>query len=200
MASRADRTRLDPEVRRELILDAAEDVFRSRPPAEVTFEAVADAAGVSRALVYNYFGDRSGLLAAVELRSLDRLDRTLRAALDPTRSPSEQIRPLALAYRELARTDGSTWRVLASFGGDRHPSVRAARRSRIENLAACWGGDDAARVAARTVTAMLEAAASDDDEVETDEAIDPDWAIEVVCRILAEGLEGAGIGPTALKG
>ena len=119
---------------------------------------MADAAGVSRALVYNYFGDRSGLLAAVELRSLERLDQPLQAALDPTLSPSEQLRPLARAYRDLARTDGSTWRVLATFGGDRHPSVRAARRSRIENLAACWGGDDAARVAARTVTAMLEAA------------------------------------------
>ena len=57
-------TRLDPEVRRELILDAAEEVFEPAA-AEVTFEAVADAAGVSRALVYNYFGDRSGLLAAV---------------------------------------------------------------------------------------------------------------------------------------
>ena len=83
--------------------------------------------------------------------------------------------------------------MLASFGGDRHPSVRAARRSRIENLAACWGGDEVARVAARTVTAMLEAA-SDEDEVETDEAIDPDRAIDIVCRILADGLERAGVG------
>ena len=103
----------------------------------------------------------------------------LRAALDPTRSPSEQLRPLAQAYRDLARTDGSTWRVLASFGGDRHPSVRAARRSRIENLAACWGGDEVARVAARTVTAMLEAASDEDDD--TDEAIDPDRADATSC-------------------
>jgi AcrR family transcriptional regulator len=200
MASRADRTRLDPEVRRELILDAAEEVFRNRPASEVTFEAVADAAGVSRALVYNYFGDRSGLLAAVELRSLQRLDQSLRAALDPTRSPSQQLRPLAQVYRELARTDGSTWRVLASFGGDRHPSVRAARRNRIENLAACWGGDDLARVAAQTVTAMLEAAARGDDDVDTDESIDPVWAREAVCRILEDGLERAGVGSTTFSG
>ena len=199
MASRTDRTRLDPEVRRELILDAAEEVFRSRPPSEVTFEAVADAAGVSRALVYNYFGDRSGLLAAVELRSLERLDRTLRAALDPTRSPSEQLRPLAAG---LPRAGPDRRLDVAGAGqlrGDRHPSVRAARRSRIENLAACWGGDEPARVAARTVTAMLEAA-SDEDDTETDEAIDPDRAIEVVCRILAEGLERAGVGSGALNG
>ena len=93
MASRTDRTRLDPEVRRELILDAAEEVFRSRPPSEVTFESVADAAGVSRALVYNYFGDRSGLLAAVELRSLERLDRRLRAALGSDPLPQRAAPP-----------------------------------------------------------------------------------------------------------
>ena len=87
--------------------------------------------------------------------------------------------------------------MLASFGGDRHPSVRAARRSRIENLAACWGGDEVARVAARTVTAMLEAASDEDD---TDEALDPDRAMDIVCRILADGLERAGVGSGALNG
>ena len=107
--------------------------------------------------------------------------------------PASRLRPLAEAYRALARTDGSTWRVLASFGGDRHPSVRAARRSRIENLAACWGGDELARVAARTVTAMLEAA-SDEDDTDMDDPVDPDRAIDIVCRILADGLERAGVG------
>ena len=74
MASRASHTRLDPEVRRELILDAAERVMAGRLPAEVTFEEVADAAEVSRALVYNYFRDRTGLLVALAERTLDRLD------------------------------------------------------------------------------------------------------------------------------
>src|SRR5215470_15509912 len=52
------RTRLAREERREQIVDAAAEVFQGRNPADVTFEEIADAAGVSRALVYNYFGDR----------------------------------------------------------------------------------------------------------------------------------------------
>ena len=38
---------------------------------------------MSRALVYNYFGDKGGLLAAVYLRSLRRLDEALGRAVDP---------------------------------------------------------------------------------------------------------------------
>ena len=64
-ASHRPRTRLDPEIRREQIVEAAEQVFHGRDPSEVTFEEIAEAAGVSRALVYNYFGDKGGLIAAV---------------------------------------------------------------------------------------------------------------------------------------
>ena len=39
----AARTRLEPSVRRELILDAAERVLADRMPSEVTFEEIADA-------------------------------------------------------------------------------------------------------------------------------------------------------------
>ncbi len=78
------RTRLDPEVRREQIIDAAEAVFAGREANEVTLEEIAEAAGVSRALVYNYFGDKSGVIAAVYLRSFDRLDAQLATALDRT--------------------------------------------------------------------------------------------------------------------
>ena len=51
-------TRLDPAVRRTQIIEAAAELFAERDPAEAPFEEIADAAGVSRALVYNYFGDR----------------------------------------------------------------------------------------------------------------------------------------------
>jgi hypothetical protein len=44
---------------------------------------------------------------------------------------------------------------------------------------------------------MLEAATTDDDD--TDEEVDTDWAIELVCRILADGLQAAGVGSTAVR-
>ena len=47
------RTRLARTQRRDQIVDATAEVLRERDPAVVTFEEIADAAGVSRALLYN---------------------------------------------------------------------------------------------------------------------------------------------------
>jgi len=188
------RTRLEPGVRRELILGAADRVLRERNPADVTFETVAEAAGVSRALVYNYFGDRPGLLAAVYLRTLDRLDASLLAALDPSLPPAEQLRPLAHAYLDFAEVNGSMWQALASTGAVVHPAVRSARRTRIERLASLWGGSDRARIVARTVTGMLEAATVD----WVDDAVGRDLVVATVCQLLATGLEGSVLETTPL--
>src|ERR687891_398237 len=73
-ASGPGRRRLEPGRRRAEIVQAASALYRGRDPATVRFEEVADAAGVSRSLVYAYFGDRGGLLAAVYLYSLAGLD------------------------------------------------------------------------------------------------------------------------------
>src|SRR5262252_9657732 len=92
-ATAADRprTRLAREERRELLVDAASHVFRDRDPAAVTFEEIADAAGVSRALVYNYFGDRQGLIEAVARRASDRLSGRVTEALASTRGLREAL-------------------------------------------------------------------------------------------------------------
>ena len=75
------RTRLTRATRREQIIDAAVERVPRPRPGDVTFEEVADAAGVSRALVYNYFGDRRGLVAAVFQRHTDRLHAAVVAGL-----------------------------------------------------------------------------------------------------------------------
>src|SRR3954470_10083076 len=97
------RTRLDPEVRREQILDATELVLADRDAGEITFERSGEAAGVSRGLVYNYFGDKAGLLAAVYVRNLDRLfdalDGPLRAG---DSSPDQRLRAVIEAYLRFA--------------------------------------------------------------------------------------------------
>jgi len=186
---RRTHTRLEPEVRRQLILDAAEDVFRSRPEADVTFEDIADAAGVSRALVHNYFGDRQGLLAAVHVRSLDRLDHALIGALDPGLRVAEQLRALSETYLSLASTDRLALPLHASSPATEHPAVRAARRARIERLAAVWGGTGHALIVARLVIGMLESAIIDWDESE----VTVTEAADLVCRLLTPGLELVGV-------
>jgi AcrR family transcriptional regulator len=65
--------RLPPELRRERVVDAAERVFAAQPYEQVTMDAVADEAGISRALLYRYFPGKTVLFASVYQRAADRL-------------------------------------------------------------------------------------------------------------------------------
>ena len=152
------RTRLDPEVRRGQILEAAERVFAERDPQDVTFEELAAAAGVSRALVYNYFGDKTGLVAAVYCRCLNRLHDELEAAIDPDAPDAVRLRAGIDCYLRFAKRNVGTWRLMSHTGATDHPDVRRARRERFEELAAGWGGTVEARIAARGMVAFLEGA------------------------------------------
>lgn len=160
-ATHRTRTRLDPEVRREQIVEAAEQVFHGRDPSEVTFEEIAEAAGVSRALVYNYFGDKGGLVAAVYLRSLRRLDDELLATVDPGDDAPSRLRSVVRCYLGFARANPAAWRLIGSTSASEHPEVQAARRDRFDQLAANWGGTIQARTLARAVVGFLEAATLD---------------------------------------
>lgn len=59
-----------PEERRQLILDAAANLFRSRPYGDVSLAQVADAAGVARGLINHYFDTKRGLYVEVMRRML----------------------------------------------------------------------------------------------------------------------------------
>jgi AcrR family transcriptional regulator len=160
-ATQRPRTRLDPEVRREQILDAAELVFQGRDPSEVTFEQIAEAAGVSRALVYNYFGDKGGLVAAVYVRTLRRLDQELLDSAGPGVTDADRLRALVSCYLRFASANPAGWRLIGSTAAIEHPEVQAARRARSDQLTASWGGTPQARTAARAVVGFLEAATLD---------------------------------------
>lgn len=193
MATRATRTRLDPEVRRELILDAAERVMVDRVPAEVTFEEIADAAQVSRGLVYNYFKDRSGLLVALAERTLDRLDREVLGALDPGIDLPAQVAALGRAYGRHAKLNGDTWRLLSRSGLLDHPSVQGARAARVGRIAETWGDTPDAHLAAWSITALYEMTALNP----LPPPVRPEDLIRLLCELLVPGLSARGVGPVA---
>ncbi|HEX8741811.1 MAG TPA: TetR/AcrR family transcriptional regulator [Thermoleophilaceae bacterium] len=58
-------SRLEPDARRDLILDAAKRVFVRSSAAEASTAAVAREAGVTRGLVHHYFGTKRELYVAV---------------------------------------------------------------------------------------------------------------------------------------
>lgn len=161
MPNTSDRrvvTRLDPAVRRTQIIEAAARLFEDRDPAEVPFEEIADAAGVSRALVYNYFGDRGGLLAAVYLHHFDAVNARLREAAPEQLPAAERFRAIVSAYLQFAADHPGAWRLLRVARAVDHPLVQEARQLRMREIAAAWGGSVEALIVASGIVGLLEEA------------------------------------------
>jgi AcrR family transcriptional regulator len=141
-----------------MIIEAAERLLAARDPTELTFEDVAEAAGVSRTLVHTYFGDRAGLLAEVYLRASRSLDDDLTRALQAPGGPLEQLDRVVDAYLRAARDEPALWRLLTTTAASGHPAVRAARQARWAAVARAWGDTPRARLLACGVIGLIESA------------------------------------------
>jgi AcrR family transcriptional regulator len=96
---------------------------------------VADAAGVSRSLVYAYFGDRDGLAAEVYVRILGRLDEHLGIDFPVDEAAVRRIVSGCMAFAEANR---AAWRLLVSDPSRQHEVVRQARAERAVRISARW--------------------------------------------------------------
>ena len=107
---------MDPRTLRttDALLAAADRVFADRALESVTVEEIAAEAGVAVGSIYNHFGSKAGLHAAVVERALD-VDRAHmdRAYVDG-RSPVDQIRAAAAEYLRFALDQPEHFRMLAS--------------------------------------------------------------------------------------
>jgi len=149
-----------PEERRAEIIRAAHRALEAGDPNTVTFEEIAAEAGVSRALVYSYFGDRGGLLAAVYQELLEPLDATFRAALTAEAPLAERWRHVVEAAVGFATDSPGGWHSVGLLAASGHPAVRAARAARISGLARELEGTPApeAEVVTGAVIGLLESA------------------------------------------
>ena len=102
--------RLARTERHQLIVDAAVRVFERRGTIAVTYEEIADEAGISRALVYNYFADRGALLEAVCQRNAKVLDHDVAVALTTTRGRREALAASMRAHLAMARRQPVAYR------------------------------------------------------------------------------------------
>lgn len=116
MATR-QRTRLDPDLRREQILDAADTLFRSEEYSAVSLDSVATSAGVTRGLLHHYFGSKRGLYLAVVERAV-RVPST--APLIPEETSGELSDVLAACvegWMRMIEAAGGLWSGGAGGGG-----------------------------------------------------------------------------------
>ncbi|NKQ58420.1 TetR/AcrR family transcriptional regulator [Amycolatopsis sp. K13G38] len=105
----------DPRRQRTIdaLLKAAEEVFAERPAEDVTVEEIAERAGVSVGSIYNSFGSKAGLHAAVVDRALDVDREYMDRAYTPQRSPIQQLEAAAEQYLRFALEQPQFFRMLA---------------------------------------------------------------------------------------
>lgn len=126
-----------PRAEREgQILDAAATEFGDRGYAAASVTAVALAAGISKPLVYSYFGSKDGLFLACLRRGADRVIADIEAARHArgVRLPAETLRAIftALAPRP---ADWSLIHDTTAPAGSRSAAAAAGYRARLDDLA-----------------------------------------------------------------
>ena len=85
----APRVRMSPDGRREQLLELGVRLLGNRPLEELSIEALAEEAGISRGLLYHYFGNKQDFHTAVVQRAADDLLRVTAPTGDG--APLEQL-------------------------------------------------------------------------------------------------------------
>ncbi|RDI49163.1 TetR/AcrR family transcriptional regulator [Nocardia mexicana] len=120
-------TRLSKQARREQLLDTALAIVRTQGADGLTLVTLAEAAGVSRPIVYDHFATRPGLLIAL-YRQLEERHRTTAAQALQSAAPTlaETARAASTVYFACATDMPEFAAISAALKGD--PEMEAAQR------------------------------------------------------------------------
>ncbi|MCM6772512.1 TetR/AcrR family transcriptional regulator [Nocardia sp. CDC159] len=126
--------RLSKPARREQLLDAALAIVRTHGADALTLVTLAEAAGVSRPVVYDHFGTRPGLLLAL-YRRLDERHRgaSARALRAAGPDPGAIARATSAAYFACATDMPEFTAISAALKGD--PEMEAVQREMYDSYA-----------------------------------------------------------------
>jgi AcrR family transcriptional regulator len=105
-------TRLPRAEREAQMLDAAHSLFAERGFADVTMDDVADAVGVTKPLLYTYFGNKEQLYLACMEPAGEALIQTVLGAVAPTDTPGDALEAGLRAFFRFLAADRDAWRVL----------------------------------------------------------------------------------------
>ncbi|HEY3019516.1 MAG TPA: TetR/AcrR family transcriptional regulator [Solirubrobacteraceae bacterium] len=117
MAGVTSRTqRMSAAERREQLLDVTKELVGEHGFHDVTMEAVARRAGITRPIVYGHFNDLGGLLRALlereSARALAQLSQILGDGLIGTGSRTDALLAATRGYLEAVGADPVTWRLI----------------------------------------------------------------------------------------
>jgi AcrR family transcriptional regulator len=165
------RSRLSRSDRMEQTLGVAHGLFAERGFAEVTMDEIAAAVGVTKPLLYNYFGNKERLYIACMEQAGDSLIKTVGEAIAETAGPGDALGAGVRAFFAFLDSDRAAWAVLfdetlpnsgevaekvASYRGQIVALVSASLLAQIPE-----GSRDAYRVEIEALSAALLGAAEE---------------------------------------
>jgi AcrR family transcriptional regulator len=143
MTSTSGRTRMSPESRREQLLELGTQLLSTRTLDEISIEVLAEEAGISRGLLYHYFGNKQEFHVAVVRRAVEQL-----VAITAPRDIEDPLEQLAVslgAYLDyvVENYTGYVSLVRAASGGN--DELRAiyegGRRALVDRIFEVTGSD-----------------------------------------------------------
>jgi AcrR family transcriptional regulator len=119
------------------MLEVAGEAFATHGFHAASMDAIAEAAGISKPMLYNYFGSKQGLYLAYVEQSSQTLLQSMRGAASPDAPAEERLHAGILAFLTYVDEHRSGWAVLrseASAQGGQLAAEVAALRERIAHM------------------------------------------------------------------
>lgn len=128
--------RMDSDARREFILETAAQIILSQGLSECTLEEVGIQAGVSKALIYKYYPNREGLMAALMMREFNFIKNRGLVAAQEDVNIEQFYRERTERYFEYVKDRGAILKALFNDRGIYNLLINENRNQRraIENF------------------------------------------------------------------
>jgi AcrR family transcriptional regulator len=108
------RPRMKRIEREAQILEVAYDTFARRGFDDVSMSAIAERAGITKPILYAHFGSKDGLFAACVKRLNEPMLRQVRAAVDPSDGPDQQLWAGILEQLRFIENHRAEWNVFVT--------------------------------------------------------------------------------------
>jgi AcrR family transcriptional regulator len=127
--------RMPRQEREQHMLDAAEAVFAEHTFTAAPMEEIAQRSGITKAMLYQYFGSKEGLYEATIERGRTRLFDELTGALDGVPTGRAQLEAFVRGYFGYVEANRGAWYLLyGETGSEAVNGMRARNSELIEEL------------------------------------------------------------------
>jgi AcrR family transcriptional regulator len=118
-------TRLPPDERREQLVSLGLELLGRTPPQQVSIEAIARAAGISKGLLYHYFPTKSDFVVAVLRQSRAELERRMAPDFSVAMTVGERLDASIDAFLGYVEEHAAGFLAIAHARGGEDAAIRA---------------------------------------------------------------------------